>query len=429
MVASTNIGLVPFDPATDADPLVEFLSGNEFPYHVARRLTADAAREMVDAGRFWSASTTGFWIDANGERVGIVVLEDLDDVAAGGSPLFDLRLAEPYRGRGLGLPAVGAITDLVFKSFTEVTRFEGQTREDNIAMRTTFERAGFVKEAHYRESWPVVDGPPKASIAYAILRRDWESGTTTPLEWDDLPGEHEGSGRSSFRDTDGVATDTERVEFFFDPMCPYAYQTSLWIRDVRRRRPLDIVWRFFSLEEINRPEGKRHPWDRPLAYGWTPMRVAAWLRRVDMELCDRWYAAAGHALHVEGRRSYDPEIAKSLLAEIDAPPNTWDAALADPTTHDDVLADHRHAVDEHAGFGVPIIVLPAGRPIFGPVVVPAPTGDDADRLWELCTNYATFSGLFELKTPKSPADLELISDAFANFFAAREWPSVQNPAP
>ena len=62
-------------------------------------------------------------------------------------------------------------------------------------------------------------------------------------------------------------------------MCPYAYQTSLWIRDVRRQNGIDITWKFFSLEEINRPEGKKHPWERSVAYGWTPMRVAAFLRR------------------------------------------------------------------------------------------------------------------------------------------------------
>lgn len=230
-------------------------------------------------------------------------------------------------------------------------------------------------------------------------------------------------------DTEAVSAPAERVEFFFDPMCPYAYQTSVWLRDVRTRRPLDVVWRFFSLEEINRPEGKRHPWERPLAYGWTPMRVAAWLRRIDMALCDRWYEAAGRALHVDGRRMYDPAIAKELLAEIDAPPDAWDAALEDPTTHDDVFADHRHAVDEHGGFGVPIIVLPAGRAMFGPVVLPAPAGADADRLWDLCTSYATIPGLFELKTPKTPADLQLIGEIFANYLAAREWQTVQRPAP
>lgn len=116
------------------------------------------------------------------------------------------------------------------------------------------------------------------------------------------------------------AESVTRIEFFFNPMCPYAYQTSVWIRDVRSRQPLEIRWRFFSLEEINRPDGKRHPWERPLAYGWTPMRVGAWLRRLDMTLCDRWYEACGMALHVDGRRFYDPDVARGLLEGIGAPP-------------------------------------------------------------------------------------------------------------
>jgi len=220
-----------------------------------------------------------------------------------------------------------------------------------------------------------------------------------------------------------------RVEFFFDPMCPWAYQASVWIREVRTRRPIDIVWRFFSLEEVNRPEGKRHPWERPIAYGWTPMRVAAWLRRTDMDLCDRWYAATGRALFVDGRRPYDADVAKQLLAEIGAPDDAWDAALADPTTHDDVLTDHRHAADTLGGFGVPILVFPTGRPVFGPVVVPAPLGEDADRLWELCRAYATVPGLYELKTPKTSADLAAIGETFSTYLAAREWKTIETPAP
>ncbi|MFM7870942.1 MAG: DsbA family protein, partial [Actinomycetota bacterium] len=54
----------------------------------------------------------------------------------------------------------------------------------------------------------------------------------------------------------GVLDDVKEIDFFFDPMCPWAYQTSLWIRDVRRQRQLRINWRFFSLEEVNRPDGK-----------------------------------------------------------------------------------------------------------------------------------------------------------------------------
>ena len=126
----------------------------------------------------------------------------------------------------------------------------------------------------------------------------------------------------------------DHIEFFFDPICPWAYQTSVWIRDVRSQIGLDIRWRFFSLEEINRPAGKRHPWERPIAYGWTPMRVAAWLRRTDMGLCDRWYEACGQALHVDGRRFYEREVALDLLDSIGAPQTAWD----DAAVIDDIVA-------------------------------------------------------------------------------------------
>ena len=219
------------------------------------------------------------------------------------------------------------------------------------------------------------------------------------------------------------------IEFFFDPMCPWAYQTAVWIRRVRTQIDLDITWRFFSLEEVNRPEGKRHPWERPLAYGWTPMRVAAWLRRIDMQLCDRFYEVAGKALHEDGRRFYDRTVALELLAQIGAPADAWDAALADPTTHDDVKADHDEAVQRHGGFGVPIIVLPHGRPVFGPVVVPAPEGPDVMRLWQLTEAYSTIPGLYELKTPKTHADLASIARQFSPYLTAREWQTIENPAP
>src|SRR5690606_2691540 len=58
------------------------------------------------------------------------------------------------------------------------------------------------------------------------------------------------------------------VDFHFDVMCPFAYQTSKWIRSVREQTGLTINWRFFSLEEINRVDGKKHPWEREWTYGW-----------------------------------------------------------------------------------------------------------------------------------------------------------------
>ena len=219
----------------------------------------------------------------------------------------------------------------------------------------------------------------------------------------------------------------ENIDFYFDPMCPWAYQTSLWIREIRRLNNLEISWKFFSLEEINRVEGKKHPWEREISYGWTPMRVGALLRRSSMQLCDDWYGIIGHALHVDGRRPYQREVAIELLANIDAPTTTWDDAMADTTTHDEVLADHERATNEYAGFGVPILVFPNNRAIFGPVVIPAPMGDEALRLWDLTIAYSSFPGLYEIKTPKTKSDRDQIAELFTPYLAARQWKTIQKP--
>ena len=220
-----------------------------------------------------------------------------------------------------------------------------------------------------------------------------------------------------------------KIDFFFDVMCPYAYQTSIWIRELRRTIDLEVNWRFFSLEEINREEGKKHPWERELAYGWTPLRIAAWLRRIDMDLCDDWYLVSARALHENGLRPYEEATARELLESISAPSNTWDEALADQTTHDDVRCDHEESVAKFSAFGVPLIVFENGRGVFGPVVVPPPMGDDALKLWELMKSYSEISGLYEIKTPKTQDDLENIANVFSPYLKAREWRTVQTPAP
>ena len=137
-------------------------------------------------------------------------------------------------------------------------------------------------------------------------------------------------------------------------------------------------WRFFSLEEINRVEGKKHPWEREWSYGWSMMRIGALLRRDDPALLDAWYERAGRALHEEGRQPHRPEVAAELLAEIGLDPGLVDAAIADPTTHDDVRAEHEQVVAA-GGFGVPTLFFPDGQCLFGPVVVDPPHGDEALR--------------------------------------------------
>ncbi|MEK6309173.1 MULTISPECIES: GNAT family N-acetyltransferase [Curtobacterium] len=168
----------------DREALVAFLTTEEFPFHVRRRIERADAERGVDEGAWRDDEHDSFWVDSDEHgHVGVLRLEDLEDPV----PLFDLRIAGEHRGKGLGVEALRAATDHVFGTLPEVTRFEGQTREDNTAMRRVFRRAGWVKEAHYREGWPVPGGEPLASVAYGVLRRDWESGTTTPVPWDDEP--------------------------------------------------------------------------------------------------------------------------------------------------------------------------------------------------------------------------------------------------
>ncbi|MFZ3452470.1 GNAT family N-acetyltransferase [Arthrobacter sp. 7Tela_A1] len=162
--------------------LVQFLTSNRFPFHVMPAHSEESARKLVEEGRFWSGESIGFWIDNGPERIGLVVLDDLEE----DSPMFDLRLAEEFRGRGMGVQVLKELCAMVFDRFPEIVRFEGQTREDNIAMRRTFLRAGFLKEAHYRLGWPTADGTRVASVAYAILRQDWENQEITPFDWEDI---------------------------------------------------------------------------------------------------------------------------------------------------------------------------------------------------------------------------------------------------
>jgi protein-disulfide isomerase-like protein with CxxC motif len=229
-----------------------------------------------------------------------------------------------------------------------------------------------------------------------------------------------------------AAETPEHVEFFFDPMCPWAYRTSLWIREVRRQRPLAVTWRFFSLEEANRAEGGRHPWERPWSYGWSQMRVGALLRREGADAVDRWYAAVGEAFFARGMPTFTVEGARDVVAGLGWPADLVDAALADPTTSDEVLADHTRLVDGHGGHGVPTLVLPGpgdGHALFGPVILDPPEGAAAVRLWDLVAGWREFGDLYELRHPKTETDLHAIGDAFAPYLRARAWNTVEHPAP
>jgi hypothetical protein len=147
-----------------------------------------------------------------------------------------------------------------------------------------------------------------------------------------------------------------------------------------------------------------------------------------MDLLDRWYWAAGTALHVEGRKPHRPEVAGDLLTELGLDRGILNLALEDATTGDEVYREHETVVTKGA-FGVPTLVFDDGQALFGPVLIHPPKGREALRLWDLVTGWLEFPALYELQRPKQSSDLASIARTFSPYLEARDWESVQRPTP
>ena len=219
-----------------------------------------------------------------------------------------------------------------------------------------------------------------------------------------------------------MSTNPTEVDFHFDVMCPWAYQTSKWIRNVRGQNGLIINWKFFSLEEVNLREGKKHPWERDWSYGWSMMRIGAILRRQSMDNLDKWYERSGRALHEEGKRPHDPDVARHLLEEIGMDPHIVDESLLDESTHEEIKDDHQRVIDA-GGYGVPTLFF-GDHPLYGPVLIDPPEGEKAMRLWDAVVSWLEFPDLYEMQKLKSVQDQGRIADTFRPYLEARDWVSI-----
>ncbi|MEM9749008.1 MAG: GNAT family N-acetyltransferase [Actinomycetota bacterium] len=153
--------------ADDADRFVAFLVGDEWPFHAPSRMTIHEARASAAELRPGEA----FWIRDAGVDVGTIRLLDLDDIGEG-APMFDLRIAERHRGRGIGSSSTRWIARHVFDTYPDAHRIEATTRADNDAMRHALEAAGFEFEGTLRSSWRRDDGSWADTAIFGLLRHD-----------------------------------------------------------------------------------------------------------------------------------------------------------------------------------------------------------------------------------------------------------------
>jgi hypothetical protein len=187
------------------------------------------------------------------------------------------------------------------------------------------------------------------------------------------------------------------VDFWFDPLCPWAWITSRWLVEVTTVRPVQPRWHVMSLAVLN--EGKDDLSERYqnfLAMAWGPVRACmAAEKQSGPEVLGPLYTAIGTRFHNEKAERNRATI-EAALAAAGLP-----AALADAmesTEYDDALrASHKEGI-ERVGYevGTPIISM-NGTSIFGPVVSPIPRGEDAGRLWDGVMLVTQTDGFFELK--------------------------------
>ena len=192
----------------------------------------------------------------------------------------------------------------------------------------------------------------------------------------------------------------EDVQFWFDPVCPWAWITSRWILQVQKVRPVRPDWRIMSLAYLNltQHEGKDLSEDylERMSRAWGPIRVcAAAAQHSGAGVLGPLYTALGTRVHVEGRRE-DPTVITEALAEAGLPEDL--ASAAKSTEFDDEIKRSHHEAFDDVGtdVGTPVIRI-RGHAIFGPVITPAPKGEAAGRLWDGLVLLTGSDGFFELK--------------------------------
>jgi hypothetical protein len=212
-----------------------------------------------------------------------------------------------------------------------------------------------------------------------------------------------------------------RIEFFFDPTCPWAWITSRWVEEVAGRRRFDVRWRFISLEVLNahkpdrrdsggEPAGRHDRAPTPPLWqtGSELLRIAAAVREQNgNEAVGDFYTVCGDMLHTGGRareiwKGGDGDALVKEAVEAAGLDDDVLSSLDDPLWAKTVQSESELALERTGtDVGTPIITFDVDRPedasLFGPVINRIPRGEEAERLWDAVETVARTPGIAELK--------------------------------
>jgi len=190
------------------------------------------------------------------------------------------------------------------------------------------------------------------------------------------------------------------ADFWFDPLCPFAWISSRWILEVEQVRDIGVTWHVMSLAYLNQDRDITDDYREFLRPAWGPVRVciAAAEKHGDDVLLPL-YTAMGNRIHIGGEK-ISRDLIAAAIAEVGLEPELVDAM--DDSSYDDAVAKSHHLGMDQVGddVGTPTIAF-EGAAFFGPVLSKIPRGEEAGQLWDGCVAVAKVPYFYELKRSRT----------------------------